>query len=311
MQADCKSSTDASKSPHGISLTAAESAKSPPLREDSGATIGAVFAMERRDALAYCAPRATGYCAAMMKQLLRKIAIRVLGPWPGDLHAMRAHVAERYLTGTGVEFGALHSALDVPESVTVKYADMEPIEQLRKSYPDVKDIRAPDFVTDLESMRGIDDGSMDFVIANHVMEHVEDPLRALTAISRVLRPSGIAFIALPDKRFTFDKDRAITPLAHLIKDREQGPDWSLADHYDEWCRCIDHLSGEAYKQKHALMLEKRTNIHFHVWDYPAMLELFSYVAKMPGMDLQVELSVLNNIEVIWILRKVAGEGTAS
>jgi ubiquinone/menaquinone biosynthesis C-methylase UbiE len=218
---------------------------------------------------------------------------------------MRARVAEQYLTGTGVEFGALHSALAVPNSVTVKYADMESIEQLQVSYPDIEDIRVPDFVTDLESMRGIDDSSMDFVIANHVLEHVEDPLRALASMNRVLRPSGIAFIALPDKRFTFDREREITPLAHLIKDHQQGPDWSLAGHYDEWIRCVDRLAGDAHKQKYAVMLEKRSNIHFHVWDYSAMMEMFAYVTKAPAINLQVELSMLNGIEVIWILRKPA------
>jgi SAM-dependent methyltransferase len=218
---------------------------------------------------------------------------------------MRARVAHQYLIGTGVEFGALHCPLAVPKSVTVKYADMESIEQLRVSFPDVRSIRAPDFVTDLESMRGIDDASMDFVIANHVLEHVENPLRALASMSRVLRPSGIAFIALPDKRFTFDKDRAITPLVHLVKDHEQGPDWSLAGHYDEWARCVDSLTGDEHKQKYAIMLEKRANIHFHVWDYSAMLEMFAYVTRMPGLSLQVEMSMLNGIEVIWILRKAA------
>lgn len=115
-----------------------------------------------------------------------------------------------------------------------------------------------------------------------------------------MRPSGLAFIALPDKRFTFDRNRAITP-EHLVKDNEQGPDWSLAGHYDEWARCVDGLTGDAYKQKYAIMLEKRVNIHFHVWDYSAILEMFAYVTKMPGMNLQVEMSVLNSIEVIWIL----------
>src|SRR5262249_5054518 len=158
-------------------------------------------------------------------------------------------------------------------------------------YPDVKNIRAPDFVTDLESMRGIENASMDFVIANHVLEHVENPLRALASMNRVLRPSGIAFIALPDKRFTFDKDRAITSLEHLLKDHKQGPDSSLAGHYDEWARCVDGLTGDAHKQKCAIMLEKRVNIHFHVWDYSAMLEMFAYVTRMPDIELQVEMSV--------------------
>jgi predicted SAM-dependent methyltransferase len=224
---------------------------------------------------------------------------------PRDLFKLRKRIAERYLEGTGVEFGALHSALAVPDRVTVKYADMESLEQLRRSFPDLENIRAPDIVTDLESMNGVDDESIDFVIANHVMEHVEDPLRALKSMSRVLRPQGIAFIALPDKRFTFDKNRKITPLDHLIRDHEEGPDWSLAEHYEEWCRCVDGLSGEQYNQKYAIMLKQRANIHFHVWDYSAMLEMFSYVTRMPSLNLQVELSIFNNMEVIWILRKTA------
>jgi SAM-dependent methyltransferase len=239
-----------------------------------------------------------------MSEELSKRRLMPLNLKPNDLFELRACVAERYLQGTGVEFGALHSALAVPAGVTVEYADIEPIDQLRQSFPDIKDIREPDIVTDLESMRGIADESMDFVIANHVMEHVEDPLRAFKSIGRVLRPLGIAFIALPDKRFTFDKDRKMTPLDHLIRDHEDGPDGSLAEHYDEWCRCVDGLVGDAHKQKYSTMLEQRANIHFHVWDYSAMLELFSYVASVPGLDLQVELSILNNIEVIWILRKV-------
>lgn len=224
---------------------------------------------------------------------------------PNDLFELRGCVAERYLEGTGVEFGALHAALAVPAGVTVTYADSELIDQLRRAFPDIEDIRAPDIVTDLESMRGIADESMDFVIANHVMEHVEDPLRALKSISRVLRPPGIAFLALPDKRFTFDRDRRITPLDHLIRDHEDGPDWSLAGHYDEWCRCVDGLAGDAHRHKSSTMLAQRANIHFHVWDYSAMLELFCHVARMPGLNLGIELSMLNSIEVIWILRKVA------
>jgi len=188
---------------------------------------------------------------------------------PQDLFATRTVVAKRYIRGTGIEFGALHVALSVPASVTVRYADSEPLEKLRASYSTVGNIRAPDIITDIQSITGIDDSSQDFIIANHVLEHLEDPLRALASIARVLRGGGVAFIALPDKRFTFDRDRQITPLNHLIRDYEEGPDWSLAGHYDEWCRCVDGLQGDAHAQKVALMLAERSNIHFHVWDRAA------------------------------------------
>ena len=220
-----------------------------------------------------------------------------------DLYAVRTRIAQRYIKGNGIEFGALHAGLSVPPGVRVKYADCEPVEKLSISYATVGSIRAPDIVTDMHSNVGIDDQSQDFIIANHVLEHLEDPLRALGSIGRVLRPGGVAFIALPDKRFTFDVDREITLLSHLIRDYQEGPDWSLAGHYGEWCRCVDRLQGPAHAEKVTLMLKERSNIHFHVWDHAAMAEMFSYVAEHPELGLKVEFSLMNDIEVIWILKK--------
>jgi SAM-dependent methyltransferase len=225
---------------------------------------------------------------------------------PGAGDPLRTRLAGQYLTGRGLEFGALHFSLSVPIWASVRYADVLTADQLRVAFPDVANIQVPDVITDFETMTGIEDASEDFIVANHVMEHVEDPLKALESISRVLRPSGVGFIALPDKRFTFDRDRPITPLEHIIKDHRDGPDGSRAAHYDEWVRCVDRLEGEAHRQKVSLMLSQQANIHFHVWDYPAMMEMFAYVARMPQLGLEIEASVLNGIEVIWILRKAKG-----
>jgi SAM-dependent methyltransferase len=221
----------------------------------------------------------------------------------GDAATIRKRLANQYISGHGLEFGALHFSLPLPIWASVRYADVLTADELSVAFPDIRDIQLPDVVTDLETMTGIGDASEDFIVANHVMEHVEDPLKAMESISRVLRPSGIAFIALPDKRFTFDYDRTVTPLEHIIKDHKEGPAWSRADHYDEWVRCVDRLDGDAHREKASLMLGQRANIHFHVWDYPAMMEMFAYVARIPQLGLEIETSVLNGIEVIWILRK--------
>jgi SAM-dependent methyltransferase len=223
-----------------------------------------------------------------------------IAPDPLDIRTQLSHA---YIRGQGIEFGALHSALNVQDGVTVQYADFEPAETLQALFPDVENIKRPDIVSDLESMKGIETASQDFVIANHVLEHVEDPLRALRSVARVLRPGGIAYLALPDKRFTFDSKRAITPLDHLIRDHDEGPDNSLLGHFREWVACVDDLHGDAGAAKVAAMTDIRANIHFHVWDYPAMMEFFAYVAKQPSVGLEVESSRLNGIEVIWILRR--------
>ncbi|MDR7097745.1 SAM-dependent methyltransferase [Lysobacter niabensis] len=49
---------------------------------------------------------------------------------------------------------------------------------------------------DIEAMP-FDDGAFDLVIANHVLEHVEDDSRALAEIYRVLKPGGAAILQTP------------------------------------------------------------------------------------------------------------------
>lgn len=214
----------------------------------------------------------------------------------------RAELSARYIRGEGIEFGALDFPTWVPPGTKVTYADFEAEERVKYLFS-VEGDMPPPILSDLETMRGIEDDSQDFIIANHVFEHVEDPLKALRSVSRVLRSGGIAYMAIPDKRYTFDKDREITPLAHLIRDHEEGPDWSLAGHYDEWARCVDGLTGAAHAQKVAAMIEARTNIHFHVWDLAAMMELFTYVERDQSFGLMVENVSHIPIEVVWILRK--------
>lgn len=49
---------------------------------------------------------------------------------------------------------------------------------------------------DIEAMPFADE-SFDLLIANHVLEHVDDDLRALTEIGRVLKPGGAAILQTP------------------------------------------------------------------------------------------------------------------
>ena len=218
----------------------------------------------------------------------------------------RESIAQQYITGSGIEVGALHSPLSVPAGTQVKYVDFEAAAVLDDHYPELSHttITRPDIISDMETLRGIDDSSQDFVIANHVLEHCEDPIKAIKSTARVLRPDGIAYFAIPDKRFTFDKDRNVTTLEHLIRDHEDGPDVSLREHYEDWCHHVDKLNGQEYSDKVELLLKLRSNIHFHVWEYQDMMALFHYLLGIEELRLRVEMSFLTGNEVIWVLRKL-------
>lgn len=61
------------------------------------------------------------------------------------------------------------------------------------------------------------DGSWDYVLSSHVLEHFDDPIRALKEWYRVVRPGGYIFIIVPHRDRTFDREEERTSLEELIR----------------------------------------------------------------------------------------------
>src|SRR4051812_47294607 len=100
----------------------------------------------------------------MMKRPLREALARVHDV-PSDLRRVRAlrayverpnrkvreYVARLYLRGDGIEIGALHSSLPLPDGATAQYVDRMSLEELQSEYPDLPAaVTAPDIVDDGE-----------------------------------------------------------------------------------------------------------------------------------------------------------------
>src|SRR5262249_41579641 len=90
----------------------------------------------------------------------------------------RAAIARTYLRGSGIEIGALHRPLRVPSHVAVRYVDRLSTAELRRQYPMLADheLVPVSIIDDGEQLVSLADASQDFVIANHFLEHCEDPL---------------------------------------------------------------------------------------------------------------------------------------
>uniref|UniRef100_A0A914DWZ5 Methyltransferase type 11 domain-containing protein n=1 Tax=Acrobeloides nanus TaxID=290746 RepID=A0A914DWZ5_9BILA len=65
------------------------------------------------------------------------------------------------------------------------------------------------------------DGSQDFVIISHVIEHFYDPIKAIKEWLRVVRKGGYVYMIIPHRDRTFDKDRKRTRLSELIGRHEK------------------------------------------------------------------------------------------
>jgi SAM-dependent methyltransferase len=215
----------------------------------------------------------------------------------------RSSIAAHFLRGRGLEIGALHRPLELPAGATAHYLDAAPIETLRARFPEVTDIRTPDVVDDGEHLSTVPDNQYDFIIANHFLEHTENPFATLGNFVRVLRPGGRIFMAIPDKRWTFDKDRPVTTLDHLLEDYRAGPQVSRRQHYDEWLRTIDGFAGDALLERTDAFIRDKVNIHFHVWTFKEMSEMFSAAKGIIGLPLEVKLAFADPpmLEVVWVL----------
>ena len=234
---------------------------------------------------------------------------------------MHEHAPERtrmlaQVTGSGIEIGAYLSPLPVPETARVRYADLFSLEDSRVFYPEAANDKAvrPDVIAPADDLPMLGDGSEDFVLCSHLMEHLADPIRALKEWWRVLRPGGLLLLILPDRRYTFDRMRGATTLEHLISDHEQGADDSARsdrdqDHYRGWARDVMGLSDPRHVDFLAeLMREADYPVHFHCWTLASIQELVGWLATAASISFQARDSFESpeHGEFAVLLEKTAG-----
>lgn len=210
---------------------------------------------------------------------------------------MREQLAAKYIRGRGIEIGGLHNCLPIPHGAKVTYVDRLPPDQ---AHPDVKNKVQNIVIDDAELLQHPVCNNVDFIIANHVLEHCHDPIGTLYTWFDRLASGGIAYIALPEKNHTFDKPREVTKLSHIILDYQSVNTITRdAEHYQEWLSIIDGVKEPELSKRVKQCQKDRANIHFHVWDRQSMQEMFNYVSDR----FQIVESKDNGAEVIWILRK--------
>jgi SAM-dependent methyltransferase len=175
------------------------------------------------------------------------------------------------LAGSGLEIGALHEPCRLSSRCRVEYFDAITEEEARLLFPEIAGDRFVhvDRVGDLDrdGLGAYPDAHFDFVIINHVLEHLANPLFTVREVFRVIRPGGVAVIAIPDMRYTFDARRALTDWDHLWSDYVNRVGKSSDEHYLDFLRsAAPHVFKESAENLalHIDRVRKRRE-HSHVW----------------------------------------------
>jgi len=175
------------------------------------------------------------------------------------------------LRGEGLEIGAFDCPATLPAGCRVRYFDVLSRAEAGRRFPELDAARLvePEVLGDLDhdGLAAMPGRSLDFVICNHVLEHVANPLRVVGELFRVLRPGGQAVIAIPDKDYTFDRGRTPTPWAHLRDDFERGVVEPDDSHYLDFLQKVaPHVFVEAGRNVAGEVARARARReHVHVW----------------------------------------------
>jgi SAM-dependent methyltransferase len=196
-----------------------------------------------------------------------------------------------WLEGEGIEIGALHRPLEVPPGASVTYVDRYPVAELRVRYPELAEqpLTEVSVIGDAQDLSAFESGSLDFVIANHLLEHLEYPVDGLLEFQRVLRPRGLLYAALPDKRVTFDRTRALTTIDHLLDEqRLRSAAHHRWDHFVDWAIHVDGKTpGQDADDWARDLMARNYSIHFHVWRPDTFLEFFLAARARAGVELDL------------------------
>lgn len=249
--------------------------------------------------------RLTESCQAFLSKVRPRL--RLPPPSEAEFRNFRRTLSARFISGDGIEIGALHEPLGISNRARVRYVDRMSVADLRTHYPELSNqpLVPIDILDDGEKLSSIGDDCVDFVIANHMLEHCEDPLTALSTFLRVVRPGGVIYLAIPDKRFTFDVSREVTSIAHVLRDHLEGPQCSREEHYLDWVRKVNHKPESEVRAECEVLMKMQYSIHFHVWTLSGFASLLRYCRRRLKMPFKLELFKPNQFEVIAILRKQA------
>ena len=126
-------------------------------------------------------------------------------------------------------------------------------------------------VVEATELRDIANASYDYVLAAHCLEHIANPVRALREWMRVTKPGGRIVVVLPNGRKTFDRQRPLTTVAHMMEDFDRCVGEDDLTHLPEILKLhdfsLDRRAGtpEEFKERGLRNFEYRC-LHHHVFD---------------------------------------------
>jgi len=138
------------------------------------------------------------------------------------------------------------------------------------------------FIADATNLCEVTNARYDFVLSSNCLEHVANPIKALTEWKRVIKDGGTLVLVLPNRGSNFDHRRPVTTFEHLLDDFAQDVGEDDLTHLEEILAlhdlAMDPLAGgpENFRQRSLKNFESRT-LHHHVFDVSLIQKMLEHV----------------------------------
>ncbi|MBN2530241.1 MAG: methyltransferase domain-containing protein [Deltaproteobacteria bacterium] len=197
----------------------------------------------------------------------------------------------------GLEVGPYDRPIVHRDMGDIKYLDYFTADELRQRKApgripeEVVDI---DYVVNEKRLTEVVSETFDYVVASHVIEHVPSIIDWLNEMAMLLNKKGVIFLAVPDKRYTFDIGRPLSTTGQIIehyhthKKKPSFADVFDTHRYHKKVKPIDVWNGTfsfdrqtyTHDLEHSQRVGQRAmttyhDCHCNVFTYDRFLEIFS------------------------------------
>jgi SAM-dependent methyltransferase len=138
------------------------------------------------------------------------------------------------------------------------------------------------YICDAVNLQIIQSEKYDFSMSCNNLEHIANPLKALTEMLRIIKRNGLILLVLPNKDYNFDHNRHITSFDHLLEDLNNNISEEDLTHLDEILTLhdlsMDPPAGDfnSFKERSLNNFQNRC-LHHHVFDMNLLKQIFSYL----------------------------------
>jgi SAM-dependent methyltransferase len=224
-----------------------------------------------------------------LHNLKRRLGRKLAGSNPHDL-------AWLLCSGKGLEIGARSNPYPFVGSV-VQYADIGDDLVIRKIAEQIDSTVKSQKYTFVDyiltgpkyGFEGISEQIFDFVFSDNVLEHTPNPIYALSEQFRILKPGGIIYCVIPNKKTTFDHKRSATKLEVIVrKFAEDIFDHEIEEAMDVILNTEGHPAAlwqvaDQLKLAEKMVASKDGGAHYFVFDESNTLSLIHYLLQLfPG-----------------------------